>query len=61
MKVYIIRVLCCEEYGDYDVYGVYSTMEKAKAVMSGLNVHKVSAWFDEEGLDSYYIEEYEVQ
>ena len=60
--VYLLMTLADTEYGSYEVYGVYSTREKAEQEMARLGgSSKVSVWYDDEGEDQYYIEEYEVQ
>lgn len=61
MNVYVVKNLVDDEYGTYEVYGVYFTYEKAEKVISEVGNTKVKTWFNEDGLDEYIIERYEVQ
>lgn len=61
MNVYVVKNLVDDEYGTYEVYGIYSTHEKAEKAIFEIGNTKVKTWFNEEGLDEYIIESWKVQ
>ena len=61
MNVYVIKNLVDDEYGTYDIFGVYESYEKAEKVINDLGNTKVKTWFNEDGLDEYIIESWKVQ
>ena len=60
MTVYIVETLVDDEYGNYEVYKVFDSLEKAQNEINKLGNNKVDVWFDNDGLEQYIIEEYKV-
>ena len=60
MNVYVVKTLVDTEYGSYDIYGIYDSMEKAKQTINELGNYKVDVWYNDEGENQYEIEEWKV-
>lgn len=61
MTVYVVKTLVCSEYGNYDIYEIFDSLEKAQNKINELGNNKISVWFDDNySFDQYIIEEYEV-
>ena len=62
MKVYLLMVLENDEYGDYGVFGVYSSKDKAENEITKQGGNRfIKTWFNlKNGIPFYCIEEWEI-
>ena len=61
MNVYVVKTLEDTEYGTYEIFGMYSTYEKAEKAVAELGNTLVKTWFNEDGIPQYIIEDWDVQ
>lgn len=63
MKVYMVMEITSEEYGNYDVVGVYASEEGAQAYIDAQEdgAEEIDVWYQEEPIRRYEIVVREVQ
>lgn len=63
MKVYMVMEMVSEEYGHYDVVGVYASEEGAQAYIDAQEdgAEEIDVWYQEEPIRRYEIVVREVQ
>ena len=63
MKVYMVMEIASEEYGLYDVVGVYASREGAQAYIDAQEdgADEIDVWYQEEPIRRYEIVVREVQ
>lgn len=60
MKIYVVTRVCDDEYGCASPFAVFSTREKAENCINKQDDKKTDVWWTENGIDTYDIEEYDL-
>ena len=60
MIVYIVKTLVNSEFGHYNNYKIFDSLEKAQNEIDELGNNKVNVWFNDNGIDQFIIEECDV-